>query len=143
MRFLLILSMLCAYMYTKAQDPFENKRWSTNTIIGATNFKFDSKIPEIILDTLDSKYPYGYITNFLPDQTFISYNIGPCGNECRMTVKGTYLLTENRIELLADSISYWKECSNRPVEKLNTSLGSYLWQQKGTTIILTRESNKK
>ena len=142
MKIVLIFILLCCCLYTKAQDPFKNKRWSTNTIVGATNFKFDSKIPEIILDTLDSKHPYGYITKFLPDHTFLSYNIGPCGNECRMTVKGKYTLNENRIKLSVDSITYWKECSHKPVERPNTSIGMYVWQQKGSAITLTRENSK-
>lgn len=143
MKIILIVVLLHIGLYSQAQDPFKNKQWSTNTLIGFSNFKFDPKLPEIILDTLNHKYPYGYITRFSADHTFTSYNMGPCGNECRISIKGTYTLNEHRIELVVDSISYWKECSHKPVEKYNTSLGWYVWKQKDSTIVLTRESIKQ
>jgi hypothetical protein len=105
-------------------------------VIGLRDFKFNSTPTEIVLDTLNQKYPYGYITEFLPDHQFISYNIGPCGNECRMMIRGTYSLTGNTIELFVKSLSYAKDCKSTPTEEVNTSFGIYQWEQQGTRLLL-------
>lgn len=98
---------------------------------------FSPKAVGIILDTLNRTYPYGYITEFLSDSQFISYNTGPCGNECRILSKGTYTLTQNTITLFVKSLSYAKDCQDRPSEEINTSLGMYRWEQKNSRLILT------
>ncbi len=137
MRLLLILIALFICLHSPAQETFTKNRWSTSTVIGLKDFTFSTKASEIILDTLNRHYPYGYITEFLPDKQFISYNIGPCGNECRIMSRGTYTLTQNTMTLFVKSLSYAKDCKDKPSEEVNTSLGTYHWEQKGTRLILT------
>lgn len=137
MRSVLTLIVLLIFPDIPAQEPFTKNRWSTNTVIGVKDFKFSDTPAKIILDTLNQTYPYGYITRFMPDSQFVSYNIGPCGNECRIMCKGTYTLAQNTITLFITSLSYAKDCKNTPPEEINTSLGTYQWEQKGTKLILT------
>ncbi len=137
MRLLLILIALSICLHSPAQEAFTKNRWSTTTVIGLKDFTFSPKAVGIILDTLNRTYPYGYITEFLPDSQFISYNTGPCGNECRILSKGTYTLTQNTITLFVKSLSYAKDCQDRPSEEINTSLGMYRWEQKNSRLILT------
>ncbi len=137
MRFILIQIFLFTCLYSPAQEVFTKNRWSTNTVIGLKDFTFSPKASEIILDTLNQAYPYGYITRFLPDSQFVSYNIGPCGNECRIISKGTYTLTQNTITLFVKTLSYAKDCKDKPAEEINSSLGMYRWEQKNSQLILT------
>jgi hypothetical protein len=137
MRSVLTLIALFICLYVPGQKVFNQNRWSTNTVIGVNDFKFNAKPGTIILDTLNKQYPYGNISEFLPDGRFISHNIGPCGNECRIMCKGTYTVTKNTITLFITSLSYAKDCKNTPPEEINTLLGTYQWEQKGTKLILT------
>jgi hypothetical protein len=134
----LIFIIACLYMslYSQAQEPFTKHRWSTNALIGLKNVTFSDKTSEIILDTLNQKRPYGYITEFLADNQFFSYNQGWCGNECRRQVKGTYKVMGNTIELFVISISYSKDCNGTPTQVVNTTLGLYTWEQKDTQLML-------
>jgi len=137
MRSVFILTILFICLHSQAQNIFTQNRWSTNGVIGLNDFKFRNKPVDIVLDTLNQTYPYGYITEFLPDHQFISHNIGPCGNECRMIIRGTYTIDKDTIALFAKSLSYSKDCKNKPSEEINTPLGIYRWEQKDTRIILT------
>ena len=137
MKLLLTIAFFCICRFSRAQEAFRKNRWSTNTVIGLNDFKFSSAPTDIILDTLSRHYPYGYITEFLPDNQFISYNIGPCGNECRITTKGNYTATKHTIELFVKSLSYAKDCKDMPLEEIDTSLGVYRWQQQGSRLFLT------
>lgn len=136
MKVFLIIICLCTFLQVPAQEPFTKNRWNTNAIIGLKDFRFSDKATELVLDTLNQKYPYGYITEFLADRQFISYNIGPCGNECRIMVKGRYTMSGNTIELFVKSLSYAKECKDTPSEEVNTLLGIYTWKQENTKLTL-------
>lgn len=136
MRSVLSLILLSLSLHSSAQEAFTARRWSTNTMIGLKDFTFSSRPVDIVLDTLNRKYPYGYITEFFADQQFISYNVGPCGNECRMKVKGNYTITQDTIDLFVSSISYAKDCKNRSTEEVNARLGRYQWKQNGTRLLL-------
>lgn len=127
---------LCTFRHVLAQEPFTKNRWNANAIIGLKDLRFSDKATQLVLDTLDQAYPYGYITEFLTDRQFISYNRGPCGNECRIMVKGRYTVSGNTIELFVRSLSYAKECKDTPSEEVNTLLGIYTWKQENTKLIL-------
>lgn len=137
MKSFLIIVCLCTFLPVLAQEPFTKNRWQTNAIIGLKDSRFSDKATKLVLDTLDQAYPYGHITEFLADQQFISYNIGPCGNECRIMIKGRYTLSGNTIELFVRSLSYAKECRDTPSQEVNTLLGIYTWKQENTRLILT------
>lgn len=130
---LLLFTCLCG----QAQNAFTQNRWSTNTIVGVKDFKFSDAPATIVLDTLNRKYPYGYITEFLPDSSFLSYNIGWCGNECNVITKGTYRITQSIVELFVISVGYFGECKGMPSEEVHTSLGLYRWKLQDTQLILT------
>lgn len=136
MKLLLLIASLSFCLHSQAQEAFTKNRWSTNAVIGLNDFRFSGTATDIVLDTLNRTYPYGYITEFLSDNQFISYNIGPCGNECRIMTKGNYTVTKNTLELFVKSISYAKDCKDMPSEEINASLGIYQWEQQGTRLLL-------
>lgn len=136
MKTLLSILILFAGLRSQAQNVFTQNRWSTNAIIGVKEFRIINYTSDIILDTLNQKYPYGYISEFLPDSTFLSYNIGWCGNECRTIAKGRYSIKGNTIELFVKSLSYSKECNGKPSEEMNVLFGVYLWKQEDSRLIL-------
>ncbi len=136
MKLFLIIASLSISLYSQAQEAFTKNLWNTNAVIGLKDFRFSNTAVDIVLDTLNRTYPYGYITEFLPDNQFISYNIGPCGNECRIMTKGNYTVTKNTVELFVKSITYAKDCKGTPSEEINASLGIYYWEQQGTRLLL-------
>lgn len=137
MRFILILTLLFSCLYLPAQEAFTKNRWSGDAIIGIKNFKFSDEPVKITLDTLNRNFPYGYITEFLPDSTFLSYNVGWCGNESRILCKGTYNVTEHTVQLFVISVSHAKDFRDKPTEEVRRSIALYRWEQKDTRLILT------
>lgn len=104
---------------------FENKTFVSNEIIGFENFKYNPTVAYFELNKPDDVY--GNITTF-KNGKFSSGNIGPCGNECRVTVSGTYALEGNLISLFIETISFWKECINDPKQIINAELGTFVWE---------------
>ncbi|MCB6096007.1 hypothetical protein [Flavobacterium psychrophilum] len=107
---------------------FENKKFKTNQIIGLKDFKYNPNISDIELQEPNDNYPYGNITTF-ENGKFTSGNIGFCGNECRITVSGNYYIKRNKIYLFLQTISFWKDCKNRPTENINKEIGKFTWKK--------------
>lgn len=116
---------------------FENKTFKTNQIIGVKDFNHNPIISSIEL--YQANDVYGNITTF-KNGKFTSGNIGPCGNECRITASGTYSFKGNKIYLFLETISFWKECSNEPKQTINKEIGTFIWEiDDNGTIKLTCE----
>lgn len=141
MRSIFTLIVLFTCLYLPAQEVFTKNRWRGNAIIGVKDFKFSDAPVEIVLDTLNRKHPYGNITEFRPDSTFLSYNVGECGNESRTLCKGTYKLTKDTVELFVISVSYAKDFKDKPTVEVRRSLELYRWEQQDTRLILTPITN--
>lgn len=129
--------MLLLSLQSQAQHAFTQNKWSSTTIVGVKDFKFSNAPVKLVLDTLSRKYPYGYITEFLPDSSFQSYSIGWCGNACNVISKGTYRIAQNTVELFVISVGYFGDCKDMPSEEVRASLGSYHWEQQDSRLILT------
>ena len=122
-----------------AKKIFENKRFKTNQIIGIKDFKYNSEPSRIELYEPNDKYLYGGITTF-KNGKFTSGNIGPCGNECRITVSGNYSIKGNKIHLFLETISFWKDCKDKPMQKIYKEIGTFNWEKdKNGKINLTAE----
>jgi|GEM_PF-5929919 len=116
---------------------FENKTFKTNQIIGVKDFNYDPIISGIEL--YQPNDVYGNITTF-KNGKFTSGNIGPCGNECRITTSGNYSFKGNKIYLFLETILFWKECSNEPKLIINKEIGTFIWEKDDNgTIKLTCE----
>ncbi len=107
---------------------FENKTFKTNQIIGLKDFKYNPKISNIELYEPKEKGLYGNITTF-QNGKFTSGNIGPCGNECRITASGNYSIKGNKIYLFLETISFWKDCKNIPTQKIYKEIGTFAWKR--------------
>lgn len=108
---------------------FEDKTYLSNQIIGIKNFKYnDSIISKIELYVPKDKYIYGNITTFQKGK-FTSGNRGPCGNECRITVTGSYTIKKDKISLFLETIAYWKDCKNNPTQIINKKIGIFTWNK--------------
>lgn len=136
MKPLLILIMLLLSLQSHTQNAFTQNRWNSNSIVGVKDFKFSDAPVKLVLDTLNRQYPYGYITEFLPDSSFQSYSIGWCGNACNVISKGTYRITKSTIELFVMSVGYFGDCKDMPSEEVRASLGLYRWEKQGPRLIL-------
>ena len=122
-----------------AENIFENKRFGTNQIIGIKDFEYNTKVSDIELYEPNDEYPYGDITTF-KNGKFASGNIGPCGNECRITVIGNYSIKGNKIYLFLETISFWKDCKDKPIQQINKEIGTFIWEKdKNGKINLTAE----
>lgn len=117
------------------EKTFENKKFKTNQIIGVKDFRYDPVISSIEL--YQANDPYGNITTF-NNGKFTSGNIGPCGNECRITASGSYTIKGNTMYLFLETISFWKDCKDKPIQKINTEIGTFVWEkEKDGTIKLS------
>jgi hypothetical protein len=131
--FLTILMMnFCLTLKAQINDSltlqiFENKTFNAREIIGLKDFKYEPQIS--IIELAQSDDVYGNITTF-KNGKFTSGNIGPCGNECRVTVSGTYSFTGNKIYLFLETIFFWKECSHEPIQTINKEIGTFNWEQE-------------
>jgi len=116
---------------------FENKTFKTNQIIGVKDFNYNPIISSIEL--YQANDAYGNITTF-KNGKFTSGNIGPCGNECRITASGNYSIKGNKIYLFLETIFFWKECSDEPKQIINKEIGAFIWEiDDNGTIKLTCE----
>lgn len=108
------------------EKTFENKTFKTNQIIGTQLFNYNPVVSSIEL--YQANDVYGNITTF-KDGKFTSGNIGPCGNECRITVSGNYTIRGNKIYLFLETISFWKDCKDKPMQKINKEIGTFTWEK--------------
>lgn len=106
------------------QDPLIQK-WRSNFVIGSENYQTTLMQNKIELSTTDES-PFGVFIEFYKNGTFVSYNQGWCGNECRVKVYGKYIqTTSDKVEFIVERIEYHKMCVDTPTKNVNQSLGIY------------------
>jgi hypothetical protein len=83
-----------------------------------------------------------FITNFsairFTDSThYESYNSWECGNDCFITVNGTYAFTKsNEVSFYVDSIQQTRECGGPTIHPKEKLASRYILQKTGTDIKL-------
>ncbi len=112
----------------------ENRTFKTNQIIGVKDSKYNPAMSNIELYEPNDKLLYGNITTF-KNGKFTSGNIGPCGNECRITASGNYSIKGNKVYLFLETISFWKDCKDKPMQKIDKEIGTFFWKKEKNGIL--------
>lgn len=143
MKHLFAIFLFCLSIHSFAQNPFKNREWSGNHLVGVNDFFTFYAYDSLRLEKLDRKHlyeknPYGYITTF-KENTFTSYNQGWCGTECRVLVTGTYKVQGKKIEFFIETIHHMVICAREPDDNIQQSLGIFSWKRQGKGYLIYRE----
>lgn len=84
---------------------------------------------------------FGTFINFTEIGTFENYNAWPCGNDCFITTKGTYKLSQDNISIFVKTVEANEYC-NIPNPIQNTSLGVFKISYLDGNIILKKLKQK-
>lgn len=107
-----------------AQSEMLNAKYRTDILIGSSDNGWSQGQEKIKLED-HYENPWGYFLQLNEDGTFVAFNQNKCGNDCRIKVRGTYLVSENQIEFFAQTLNYMDVCATRPKKELNESLGVF------------------
>jgi hypothetical protein len=135
---LLVLLFLLFFAYNSdAQSSVLSGIYKTDVLVGSNTYGWESDTKSITLNT-DNISPWGYFIDFKEDGTFLAYNQNKCGNDCRIKVTGTYLISENQIVLTSNSIRYLDICATRPKVVTEELLGVFSIEDMYGQIILRK-----
>lgn len=119
------------------EEPFRLKgtSWITSYIPG------QDKPERFLIFPAPKEHPYGNHLYFTDSVHFVSGNMGPCGNECRVSAYGRYYTFANTISLWTDSTIHWKQCAAIPPDRNVRFEGIFVMQHSGDTILFRRSKS--
>lgn len=119
-------------------NPFYKSKWRTNFVLGTNTYGSVLMHNSLEMKGMDDN-PYGAFIEFLSDSTFVSYNQGFCGNECRIRVTGSYAIHDTSISFYSMRLNYTGfSCSNSPVPKNSTDNLFYHFKKAENGFVLSK-----
>ncbi|MBN2893433.1 MAG: hypothetical protein JXL97_16285 [Bacteroidales bacterium] len=115
------------------KNQFVGTVWKINTVLGV---KYDDSYTFTKFD--ENKLNFGNFIEFVDSVNFKSYNKAQCGNDCFVTVTGTYFLHENNIiSFSVDIVGYTGMCKIKD-EKRGENETFYSMEINDDDITLTK-----
>lgn len=125
-----LFSYFCLLFITTVNAQDIRGTWIISSVIQ------DKEAEEYILSPR-TDMRWGNFIEFTDLNTFTSYNSWPCGNDCFITSKGRYNLSNNTVSLFLNSLEYNVYCKElKPLK--DTDLGVFTITHKDDNIILKK-----
>lgn len=134
--FWVLLLLLFIPYGTEAQAEWSGKTFYTSCLIGSTDYGWSTRNQRVTLADA-GETPWGYFIKFNADGTFLAYNQNRCGNDCRVKVTGNYKIEGDQLSFVCTRIRFLDMCAFRPMEVVETDLGTFqiLFESEGIELI--------
>lgn len=134
------LTLMLLFWFTfnsDAQNILSGRQFKTDILVGSTDYGWTNQCKHIDL-IAEPGALWGYFLKFNDDGTFVAFNQNRCGNDCRVKVSGKYIIDNNQVELILETILYKDICVTRPKEEIHESMGVFKMEKEEEQIRLLR-----